>query len=233
MVKISKTKFTLPILIAVGIFAVTIISFSPSYVSAEYSQIEIPKISGTINIIEESDNYSEQAQIALSVAMAVGENSIENGKAMWGKLDVVQGFLVYKVGVLTNNDTFHKVLVDAGSGELLYVSDEITRDNWKHSKHSNGESQKKWKEHYENLTPEERELKKQQWSEVKDAFFELSLEERAKMITHFMSMKVQWELLTEEERDLKKQEMKQMMEELLPLSVAEKTQKLREFVNSI
>ena len=233
MAKISKTKISIPILLTASILAITIASFTPNNVSAEYSELEIPEISGTISIAEQSDQYSERAEIALSVAMAVAENSVENGKAMWGKLDVVQGFLVYKIGVLANDNAYHKVLVDAGSGESLYVSDGVTKDNWKHSKHSNSESHKKWKDHYENLTPEERELKKQQWSEVKDAFFALSLDERAKMIMHFMSMKVQWETLSEEERDAQKQEMKEMMEELLPLSVEEKTQKLREFVNSL
>ncbi|MCE2614280.1 MAG: hypothetical protein LVO36_00090 [Nitrosopumilus sp. (ex Thoosa mismalolli)] len=150
-----------------------------------------------------------------------------------GKLDVVQGFLVYKVGVLANDDIYHKVLVDAGNGVALYVSDGITKDNWKHSKQNDNQSDKKWKDHYANLTPEERELKKQQWGEVKDAFFALSIDERAKMIMYFMTMKVQWESLSEEEKDSKKQEMKSMMEELLPLSVEEKTQKLREYVNSL
>ena len=95
------------------------------------------------------------------------------------------------------------------------------------------DSNKKWKDHYSDLTPEEREIKKQQWNEVKDAFFALSIEERAKMIMHFMSMKAQWESLSDEQKDAKKLEMKTMMEALLPLSVEEKTQKLREYVNSL
>lgn len=68
---------------------------------------------------------------------------------------------------------------------------------------------------------------------MKDAFFALSLDERATMIMCFMSMKVQFESLTDEERDAKKLAMKLMMEELLPLSVEEKTLKLCEFVNSL
>ena len=220
-------------MIIASIFAITAVSYSPNDVSAEYGQFSIPEISGTIIISETSDDYSDKAQIVLSVAMAVAENSVENGKAMWGKLDVTQGFLVYKIGVLANDDIFHKVVVDAGNGEVLYVSEGVSKDNWKHSKHSDNESHKKWKDHYADLTPEEREIKKQQWSEVKDAFFALSLDERAKMIMHFMSMKVQFESLSDEERDAKKLEMKSMMEELLPLSVEEKTLKLREFVNSL
>ena len=209
------------------------ISFSPINVSAEYGQFTIPEISGTITITEESDDYSDKSPIALSVAMAVAENSVENGKAMWGKLDVVQGFLVYKIGVLANDDLYHKSLVDAGSGEALYVSDGVSKDNWKHSKHTDKESHKKWKDNYADLTPEQREIKKQQWGEVKDAFFALSLDERAKMIMHFMSMKMQLEALSDEEKEAKKLEMKSMMEELLPLSVKEKTQKLREYINSL
>ena len=233
MAKIPKTKITIPVLIVSIITAITMISFSPNDVSAEYDKFSIPEISGTITITEPSNDYSDDAQIALNVAMAVAENSVENGKAMWGKLDVIQGFLVYNIGVLTNDDIFHKVVVDAGSGEALYVSEGVSKNDWKHSKHSDNESHKKWKEHYSDLTPEEREIKKQQWGEVKDAFFALSIDERAKMIMHFMSMKVQWESLSDEERDAKKLEMKTMMEELLPLSVEEKTQKLREFVNSL
>ncbi len=220
-------------MVLASVFAITLLSNLPSDVSAEYDKFSIPEISGTIAISETSDDYSDDAKIALSVAMAVAENSVENGKAMWGKLDAAQGFLVYKIGVLVNDDVFHIVAVDAGNGESLYVSDGISKDNWRHSKHSDSESNKKWKDHYADLTPEEREIKKQQWGEVKDAFFALSLDERAKMIMHFMSMKVQFESLTDEEKNAKKLEMKSMMNELLPLSVEEKTLKLREFINSL
>ncbi|MCH9658845.1 hypothetical protein K0U27_09200 [archaeon] len=233
MTKIPKTKIKISLMVLASVFAITLLSNLPSDVSAEYDKFSIPEISGTIAISETSDDYSDDAKIALSVAMAVAENSVENGKAMWGKLDAAQGFLVYKIGVLVNDDVFHIVAVDAGNGESLYVSDGISKDNWRHSKHSDSESNKKWKDHYADLTPEEREIKKQQWGEVKDAFFALSLDERAKMIMHFMSMKVQFESLTDEEKNAKKLEMKSMMNELLPLSVEEKTLKLREFINSL
>lgn len=220
-------------MVIASIFAITLLSNSPSDVSAEYDKFSVPEISGTIAITDTSADHSDDAKIVLSVAMAVAENSVENSKAMWGKLDVTQGFFVYKIGVLANDDISHIVLVDAGNGELLYVSDGVSKDNWKHSKPSDSKSHKKWKDHYADLTPEEREIKKQQWGEVKDAFFALSLDERAKMIMHFMSVKVQFESLTDEERDAKKLEMKSMMNKLLPLSVEEKTLKLREFVNSL
>ncbi len=230
MISIPRTKITIPAIIAASILSIALISYSPMDVSAEMDKFSIPEISGTITVLDESQDYSDDASISLSAAMEVAENSVEDSKAMWGKLDVVQGFLVYKVGVLTSDDVFHMVVVDAGDSETLYVSEGVTKGNWKHS---DSESHKKWKDHYANLTPEERELKKQQWGEVKDAFFALSIDERAKMIMHFMSMKTQWDSLSDEERDAKKLEMKSMMEELLPLSVEEKTQKLREYLNSL
>ena len=208
------------------------IVYSPIDVSAEYDKQSIPEISGSITVSESSD-YSSEAKIALSVAMAVAENAVPDGKAMWGKLDVVQGYLVYKVGVLASEDVYYKVYVDGGTGERLYVSDGVSKKDWKNHKHSDKESSKKWKEHYANMTPEERALKKQQWGEVRDAFFALTIDERAKMIMHFMSMKTQWESMSDDQKQAKKMEMKSMMEDILPLSVEEKTQKLREYVNSL
>jgi len=220
-----KKKITIPAIIVASIFAIAIVSFSPSDALAEYGEYSIPEITGSIAV---DGDYSGLEQISLADAMSVAEDSVDDSNAMWGKLQVIQGYLVYKVGLLSDDDIFYKVVVDAGDSSVLYVSEGKSKDSWKHSDKSG-----KWKDHYADLTPEERELKKQQWGEVKDAFFALTIDERAKMIMHFMSMKVQWEALSDEERDAKKLEMKQMMQELLPLSVEEKTEKLRQYVNSL
>ena len=150
LTKIPKTKITFPLMIVASIFTIALLSYSPNDVSAEYTESSIPEISGTIAITESSTDYSDYNTITLGVAMAVAENSVENGKAMWGKLDVTQGFLVYKIGVLANDNIFHKVVVDAGNGEALYVSEGVSKDNWKHSKHSDDKSHKKWKEKLKN-----------------------------------------------------------------------------------
>lgn len=60
---------------------------------------------------------------------------------------------------------YYKVIVDAGNGNVLYVSEGKSKDSWKQSEKSG-----KWKDHYADLTPEERELKMKQWGEVKEAF---------------------------------------------------------------
>ncbi len=67
--------------------------------------------------------YTEQKNtIALSVATAVGENSVSDGKAVYTKLTNVNGFLVHEVILITEDHGYYKVLVDAGNGEALYVS---------------------------------------------------------------------------------------------------------------
>ena len=233
MFKRFKIKITIPTLVAVSIFAIALLSYAPAGVNAEYDKFQIPEISGTITVTEERENNSDKTKIILSEAMGAAENSVDNGKAMWGKIDVVQGFLVYKIGVLASDEIFHIAIIDAGNGKTLYVSDGISKKDWKSTKHSDNESHKKWKDHYANMTPEEREVKQQQWSEVKEAFFALSLDERAKLIMHFMSMKVQLESLSDEEKESKKMEMKGMMEELLPLSIEEKTKKLQNYIKTL
>ena len=221
-----KKKITIPAIVIASIFAIAVVSFSPSDVLAEYGSYNIPEISGSI-LVGDSE-YQGLEEISLSDAMSIAEDSVNDSNAMWGKLQVIQGYLVYKVGLLSDDNLYYKVIIDAGDSSVLYISDGISKDSWKHSDKSG-----KWKDHYADLTPEEREIKMKQWGEVKEAFFALSIDERAQMIAHFMSMKVQWESLSEEDRDAKKLEMKQMMQELLALSVEEKTEKLRQYLQSL
>ena len=216
-----------------SIFTIVLLSYAQAGVNAENDKFQIPEISGTIAVAEEHENNSDKAEIILSEAMSAAENSVDNGKAMWGKIDVVQGFLIYKIGVLASDEIFHIVIIDAGDSKTLYISDGISKKDWKHTKHSDNESHKKWKDHYANMTPEEREVKQQQWNEVKDAFFALPLDDRAKLIMHFMSMKVQLESLSDEEKKTKKMEMKNTIEELLPLSIEEKTKKLQNYIKTL
>lgn len=209
----------------VAITAVLAVSL-PVDVLADYKEYSYPEISGSI-AVGDSD-YQGLEQITLSDAMRIAQGQVTDSNAMWGDLKVIQGYLVYKVGLLSDDDKFYKVLVDAGNGDVLYVSDAKTKDSWaNHSKDG------KWKDHYADLTPEQRELKMKQWGEVKDAFFALDIDERAKLVMHFMSMKSQWDGLSDEQRDAKKAETKEFMNELLPLSVEEKTERLRQYINSI
>ena len=69
-----------------------------------------------------SDYTEQKNRIAISVVMAVAENSVSDGKAVYAKLADVNGFLVHEVILITEDRGYYKVLVDAGNGEALYVS---------------------------------------------------------------------------------------------------------------
>ena len=115
----KSSKITIAAIL-VGVFSISILT-TPAF--AEWDKTNYPKIQGTIP----ADNSEQKDTIALSVAMAVGENSVSDGKAVYGKLTDVNEFLVYKVVVITDNHAYYKILVDAGNGEALYVSDMIKR----------------------------------------------------------------------------------------------------------
>ena len=90
--------------LVIGILLSSIASLSPTEANADWQyNKQIPEITGTITV-EGTENYEDLSKINLRVAMAVGENSVTNGKAIYAKLVTVQDFLVYKVGVLGPND---------------------------------------------------------------------------------------------------------------------------------
>ncbi len=182
--------------------------------------------------ISSGDDFSQKNTIAMSVAMAVGENSVSDGKAMYAKLSNVNGFLVHKVVLITEDNGYYRVLVDAGNGEALYVSDMIKKD-YSNKKASNEKYNEKMKNYYKGMTDEQIAEKKRQFKEMGEAYKSLSIQDRAAMIIHFMQMKMQWDTMSEDEKTQKKTEMKQMFQEYLPLTLEEKKQKLQEYIKSL
>ena len=231
-----KSVLTISVLLVTGALLTSFTSLSPIEANADWQHNEqIPEITGTITV-DGTENYEDLSKINLRVAMAVGENSVTNGKAIYAKLVTVQDFLVYKVGVLGPNDEFYKVIIDAGNGEALYVSDAITKDSYKKhadKKRFNDKSKQKMKDYYANMSPEEKAEKKRQFGEMKDAFMSISLGDRATLITYFMQMKLQWDGMSEDEKATQRAEMKSMWEGFLTLSVEEKINKLEDFAKSI
>ena len=212
----------------------TTLGISPVF--ADWDKAKYPNIEGSIPI-ENNQNYSELTQITLVDAMTIAENNVENSKSMYAKLSPINGYLVYKV-VMTNDDhEYSKVLVDAGTGDVLYVTDaksfaenkkKKNSENTKDSKHD-----KKMRDYYKDMTPEQIAEKKKQFKEMGEAWKSLSIPDKAAMIVHFMQMKLQWDTMSEEQKDEKKAEMKDKWKGLLTASPEEKKQKLEEFAQSI
>ena len=222
----QSAKITIAAILVIGVFSISVLTVP---VFADWGKFSYPQIQGTVPV-SPGDVFEQKNGIALSVAMAVGENSVSDGKAMYAKLADVNGFLVHKVILITEDHGYYKVLVDAGNGEALYVSDMIKRD---HKKHSGEKHNDKMKNHFKGMSDEQIAEKKSQFKEMGEAYKSLSIPDRAAMIVHFMQMKLQWDTMSDDEKMQKKTDMKQMFKEYLPLTLEEKKQKLHEYIQSL
>ena len=177
-----------------------IVAFSPLDATAEYwKQHDMPEISGSLPASDSMQENIEMEKIHFSVATAVAENAVIDGQAIKGKLEAVQGFLVYKFGIVDGDGLFHKVIVDAGNGFTLYTSEGKSIDDFKHYSHGDNWSHDKMMgSHFADLTPEELEQKHAQFKEMKEAFSSLSEEDRETIMAHFNDMKTQYSDLSDE-----------------------------------
>jgi predicted small secreted protein len=210
------------------------IGLSPAF--ADWDKTKYPNIEGTIPV-ENNEDYSNLTQITLVDAMTIAENNVADSKSMYAKLSSINGYLVYKV-VITNDDhEYSKVLVDAGTGDVLYVTDAKSFDSNKKKKHSDSKNDKnhdkRMKDYYKDMTPEQIAEKKKQFKEMGEAWKSLSIPDKAAMIMHFMQMKLQWDVMSDDEKEEQKLEMKNKWKGLLTASPEEKKQKLEEYVKSI
>ena len=206
------------------------VGISPSY--AYWDKTEYPVIQGTIPV-ENKEFNSSLAEITLVDAMTIAENEILDSKSMYGKLVSINGYLVYKIVVSNDEHDYKKVLVDAGSGEVLYVTDSKNYDSNKKKRYNENRHDKKMKDYFKGMTPEQIAEKKKQFKEMGEAWKSLSIQDKASMIMHFMQMKLQWDMMSEEDKQKQKEEMKEKWKGLLTLTPEEKKQKLEEYAQTI
>ena len=210
------------------------IGLSPAF--ADWDKTKYPSIEGTIPV-DSNENYSNLAQITLVDAMTIAEGEVVNSKSMYAKLSPINGYLVYKVVMSNDNHEYNKVLVDAGTGDVLYVTESKSFDSNKKKKHSENTKEnkhdKRMKDYYKDMTPEQIAEKKKQFKEMGEAWKSLSIPDKAAMIVHFMQMKLQWDTMSEEQKEDQKAEMKEKWKGLLTLSPEEKKQKLEEFAQTV
>ena len=216
------------LLVIMGLIAT--VGISPSY--AYWDKTEYPAIQGTIPLENEIVD-SSLAQITLVDAMTIAENEISDSKSMYGKLVSINGYLVYKIVVSNDDHAYKKILVDAGSGEVLYVTDSKKQDSNKKKRYNENRHDKKMKDYFKGMTPEQIAEKKKQFKEMGEAWKSLSIQDKASMIMHFMQMKLQWDMMSEEDKQKQKEEMKEKWKGLLTLTPEEKKQKLEEYAQTI
>jgi len=227
---VSKSIITLLAITAL----IGTITLSPAF--ADWDKTKYPSIEGTITV-QNNDNYLELTQITLVDAMTIAENKVTDSKSMYAKLSPINGYLVYKVVMSNDDHEYSKVLVDAGDGDVLYVSDAKSFDSNKKKKHSDNRNDKshdkRMKDYYKDMTPEQIAEKKKQCKEMGEAWKSLSITDKAAMIMHFMQMKLQWDTMSEEQKEEQKAEMKDKWKGLLTLTPEEKKQKLEEFAQTV
>ena len=213
-------------LMLIGVL-VTSVGATPAF--ADWDKTNYPAIEGSIPVGESSDS----TKITLVDAMTAAEEAVPDSKAIYGKLSEINGFVVYKIVMMNDDRAYSKVLIDAGTGDELYVSDPITKHSSKNKRgqYNNNNQDKKhdkrMNDYFKGMTPEQIAEKKKQFKEMGDAWKSLSIQDRAAMIIHFMQMKMQWDSMSDEEKDEKKADMKKQWQEYLHYLLKKKSKSLK------
>jgi hypothetical protein len=86
---------------------------------------EIPKINGSVNVRDGIKNFfAENAKTPFITGVQTAQDQIANGTVLGGHIGVTQGYLTHTYFVVNpTNDTAHKVIIDAGNGQVLYTSE--------------------------------------------------------------------------------------------------------------
>ncbi|MGD8300640.1 MAG: hypothetical protein PVG77_08060, partial [Nitrosopumilaceae archaeon] len=194
---------------------------------------DMPEIIGTITASDNHKENLEKAQISFSEASEVAQSAVEEGQVTRGYLGVVNGYLVYKFKVVDSQESIHKVIVDAGEKNTLYVSEGKSWDDIKYGHGHKWAHHKEMMEKFSKMSPEEMTQKFTQFKEMKQAFDAISDEDKQTIKSHFKEMKSQFQDLSKEEKDAKKAEYKIKMEAFAEMTLEKKIQHLQEFATEI
>jgi len=192
--------------------------------------VQVEDFVGSIPITEDVDK--ETLKELATVSLEQASEGLDVHKAGLGVAVNESGdkFLVWKL-VSINKDTESATIyvVDAGDADnTTSVTKEFDKYRYGDKSHY-----KMYSSHYSELTPEEKEAKIAQHSEMKEAFSALSEEDQETIMNYFKEMKSEYAELSEEEKTAKHDEMKTMMEEFMLLSLDEKIVYLTEFAESL
>jgi uncharacterized membrane protein YkoI len=97
-----------------------------------------PTINGSVSISDNVGNFlKENTKIPFIAAAETAQQRITNGTVLGGHLGVTQGYLVYTYLVANPSDkTIHKVIIDAGNGQVLITSEGISWESFGQSRHA-------------------------------------------------------------------------------------------------
>jgi uncharacterized membrane protein YkoI len=140
--KLVSKKVLIPAILGIGILLSAIFVASPlgnSWAQQQQQQRlpmginntnireydTIPKINGSVNVEDNIRSFLEEnTKIPFVSAAETAQKQIANGTVLGGHLGVTQGYLTYTYIIVDQaKETIHKVIVDAGNGQSLYVSE--------------------------------------------------------------------------------------------------------------
>jgi len=86
--------------------------------------------------------FAENAKTPFVTAAQTAQDQITNGTVLGGHLGVTQGYLAYTYFVVDpTNDAAHKVIIDAGNGQVLYTSEGKQMGSFRESMFGHGPGQ--------------------------------------------------------------------------------------------
>jgi uncharacterized membrane protein YkoI len=93
-----------------------------------------PKINGSVSVEDNIRSFLEEnTKIPFVSAAETAQKQIANGTVLGGHLGVTQGYLTYTYIIVDQaKETIHKVIIDAGNGQTLYVSEGRQIDSFSH-----------------------------------------------------------------------------------------------------
>ena len=137
--KLVRKKVLVPAIIGVGILlsAAFIVTSPLENTWAQQQQWGInkttnsshygamPTINGSVNVGDGIKNFfADNAKTPFITGAQTAQEQIANGTVLGGHIGVTQGFLTYTYFVVNpTNDTAHKVIIDAGNGQVLHTSE--------------------------------------------------------------------------------------------------------------
>jgi uncharacterized membrane protein YkoI len=139
--KLVSKKVLIPAILGIGILLSAIFVASPLGNSwAQQQQQRLPmgtnntdireydtisKINGSVNVEDNIKSFLEEnTKIPFVSAAETAQKQIANGTVLGGHLGVTQGYLTYTYIIVDQaKETIHKVIIDAGNGQALYVSE--------------------------------------------------------------------------------------------------------------
>ena len=104
-------------------------------------------INGSVNIADNIVNFLEEnTKIPFTTAAETAQQQIINGTVLGGHLGVTEGFLAYTYLVANPSDKIiHKVIIDAGNGQVLSASEGTSLESFGQLRHENFAH---WKGHH-------------------------------------------------------------------------------------